>query len=836
MSSSIFSLLVGINLSWAQEPTEPTEASGLMAKEEKADMQIVYTGNRRGLASEKYPFASLRHLKSALGNSAAKLKNIQRVHGGLAQKDWVVLTDDTKVQTILDFLAGGEVKCGEAKSILVFENALDTIFLESQKTPDYLEALSANFTSTHSSMQICTNAAGGKVNLYGPAIKGPEITWNQGAFEFRQALDLQVDNQGVEQELLIVGRPRQESSRTFTEIFRLQKESPHALYVDAGNFLDGASSVKDNSLSLHRPLGLEILKRLKPAALVPGKSELLMGAGSFFAEIKERDLPYIATNWTTEKEASWTFPRSVVRTAKGPNGPIIIAFVGALDPQLQHELPMLAEEGIKIADPLESIQAEVDRLGALPEPPAVVMLLTTGSAEMLELFRRKLRGVHLMAGDSSFATLRVEERSVSFRNLGKQTKGSPLTVSMDGIASVDLYLDESQSQLQAIKTHPWLVYENLPLDAKITTGITKTRVQSYPHLDKELIRPNGEGFDERFSQDQWDQIVCETLRRETQADSVLLQSLPPITSVPGSLSELKVVEQLAIMDRVELHKVPGDKLPKLLDQSYGNVEISCGALPGIKFPKARGRFLEADRMYRVVTTDLSRKNTFLDLSLNTNRSIRMLDQPSWKELTNESGNPLTLRYAVLKGLRELRDEKGVENLATHLLTEAPTSIPSIWLMRIRQLSLATENFQGTENDSFAAVPETMANTPSSATLGSAADVSLDYSSSNLRSDLRFRSSFSKLLTEEEEQEVTDDLILSTYWAVPAVLFPKDSPFRLMPYTELLYDSEFTPTEQEDGTLNPKQTDLSLTMGLASMGKKQDGQTRARFTAQRSQQI
>lgn len=37
----------------------------------------------------------------------------------------------------------------------------------------------------------------------------------------------------------------------------------------------------------------------------------------------------------------------------------------------------------------------------------------------------------------------------------------------------------------------------------------------------------------------------------------------------------------------------------------------------------------------------------------------------------------------------------------------------------------------------------------------------------------------------------------------------------MPYTELLFDSEFTPIENEDGTVNSRQSDLSLTLGVSA---------------------
>jgi hypothetical protein len=38
----------------------------------------------------------------------------------------------------------------------------------------------------------------------------------------------------------------------------------------------------------------------------------------------------------------------------------------------------------------------------------------------------------------------------------------------------------------------------------------------------------------------------------------------------------------------------------------------------------------------------------------------------------------------------------------------------------------------------------------------------------------------------------------------------------MPFTELAYDSDYTPVELEDGTLSTHQSDLSLTLGMAAL--------------------
>jgi hypothetical protein len=130
------------------------------------------------------------------------------------------------------------------------------------------------------------------------------------------------------------------------------------------------------------------------------------------------------------------------------------------------------------------------------------------------------------------------------------------------------------------------------------------------------------------------------------------------------------------------------------------------------------------------------------------------------------------------------------------------------------LSFALERFQGAEDQRYAAFPETLATSPSSTTIDTTADLALDYSSRSLFWDLRWVSMYSQLTTAGDQQEPADDLRLSTSGSLPGASVPVGS-LAFMPYTELLFDSEFTAVENEDGTFNPLQRDTSLTLGLAT---------------------
>ena len=115
---------------------------------------------------------------------------------------------------------------------------------------------------------------------------------------------------------------------------------PGTLFVDAGSFVDGNSSVRNDALSLHRPIGFNMLQRLKPAALVPGSTELAGGPTQFLAEARNSNLPYVATNWATKRE-DLVIPGVLEKTVETEKGLLTIAFLGVIDPSLQNNIHFL---------------------------------------------------------------------------------------------------------------------------------------------------------------------------------------------------------------------------------------------------------------------------------------------------------------------------------------------------------------------------------------------------------------------------------------------------------------------------------------------------------------
>ena len=143
----------------------------------------------------------------------------------------------------------------------------------------------------------------------------------------------------------------------------------------------------------------------------------------------------------------------------------------------------------------------------------------------------------------------------------------------------------------------------------------------------------------------------------------------------------------------------------------------------------------------------------------------------------------------------------------------------LWL-KFNDVGLTTDSFESPQVEELGSVPETMINNPSSASLGTMVDISLDYIAPKSKSTFRAQSQYAALYAtvdgEEDlqKQETGDDLRLTGTWSYTAADWSVGN-LSVMPFGEALMDSEWTPIEMEDGTMATKQSDFSLSSGLST---------------------
>lgn len=804
-------------------PASQPAASAPPPRPPRESVRIVYTGDLGGIGSARTSFSVVRRLEDAAHSTGTEWSTGTLEHGFLTREGHLLRADGS-IQAVLDFARGGAVRCTGSDTDWVLTQTSARVLFPEQPDRRLARMLEATLSPAQAwSRQSCTNAAGATATLWSPPGAAPPSSFSPEGWEFRRALH---NDQGV----FIVGRPLDEASRRVHRIAALQglRGGTPSLFVDAGNFVDGASSILQGELSLHRSLGFQILQRLGPSVLAPGETELVAGARTFIDNVRalETDderapdgdlaLPYIATNWELAEGADpeLELPDAKVVTVETDSGPLRIGFVAILSPTLTHRAPKLGRDGVLITDPVEAVQPVVDRLYDEGVGVDLVVGLTTAEGTLLARLRRELRGIDVLIGDPTFATLRVSRREAELRDLPPDLKGAPLTTPMDGLATLDIVFEGQPRRASRVGIASVHLTEDSPRDMEVGRQVMKTRMTAYPALDRPLLGAPATGV---WTTDAWEDLVCKAVLQQVDGDVALLRKLPPPPSYPGPASALAVVDSLALLDTLEVHRIPGSNMQRLADRSTA-VPVVCGLTPGARLYSVGGRYLDVDRSYRIVTTSATVSGTVTGEILAGLRSSYPLDKPGVKPILEEDGTPLSLNAAALARMESLATDGVVQDTETIIRDEAPAEMRPLWLLRMRQISLSTTSFEGVEDDTtFAAVPETLLTSPSSFTFGTTGDLALEYTSARLWTDLRFRTSYTELrVGEEEPEETADDWILSTSWALPGAALPPAAKLQFMPFTELAYDSDYTPVELEDGTLSTHQSDLSLTLGMAAL--------------------
>ena len=753
---------------------------------------ILYTGNTNGGSHAWFLYPTVEGLKEHWSD-----ENVQsRMDSAtLYTQDWILLGQQN-LESLLYFTRhADEFQCSNSRPISGWKNHLEWgILLQGEWSSVPLHEL--HHSPLPLNAFVCKTSKH-RVELVTTTEESPlDFDWEGRTFEYVPTVHL---HQGAIS-LSVSSMPIQDMSRVVRRI-----QESQSVYLDAGNFVSGLSTSSENHLSLHRSRDFQLLETLNPLVLGIGASELIGGIDHFQNEIQDTDLPYINSNLLKEDVHIFT-PYSIESLGVSDTEKIDVLFLSVVDPVIKKTV--LAGESVEVMDPVQSIQNVLEMVKKNDEHYDLTVVLTTADGTVLRDIRERGPSLDLLIGDASLATFKVKERT--FRLNLEQTyyNSAPITLPTDGLQQIQLQVENKQLSELHHKTIE--ILESDSVTPELTKAVFDVRTPLYMTQNTPLVAMGKRDWNETLSLTEWEQSVCHLVVKEGKTDTVLL----PHLSTPkhyGDMTIKQVGDTLKGRDVVKVFWLQGSQYASFLKKIHGVDLVSCGVSPTLGTPKPRGVTVDKHLLYSIVTTEsaIQRYNLEPLLKGQVNRKV---EHPI---------DGLNLREFVLDSLQSQNEASG-DLLAIESLLQSPELMPTHQvLFKINDVSFTTENFSSPQQEALSEVPESMINNPSSSTIGGSMDVSLEYIRPNWNGVYRSQNTFSSLtLTamdeegEDDTQEAADDMRQSFTMTYTKPNW-QTGPLGWKPFGEVLYDSEWTPLELEDGSLSSRQSDLSFTGGLSA---------------------
>ena len=250
------------------------------------DISYVYTANRKGMSSTSYPFPTLWQLKEL---KEVDIKVPDGQSQSLSQGSFIVFNKQNDLNHLLTFFENTKITCQTKTPQIGLTTFAEDILFEKPIPTHIKEQFKLSYASPEQFLHsTCQNTDGESVEVvHREPIK--ELNWTLEDFEFHTYVNIELMYEETSYKLRIFGRPIQGIARSVHSIEKLQKEG--YFYFDAGSFVDGASSLPNQTLSLHREWQFDLLERLNPIVLGLGTTELINGFDSFTKEIEGKKLP-----------------------------------------------------------------------------------------------------------------------------------------------------------------------------------------------------------------------------------------------------------------------------------------------------------------------------------------------------------------------------------------------------------------------------------------------------------------------------------------------------------------------------------------------------------------
>jgi hypothetical protein len=653
-------------------------------------------------------------------------------------------------------------------------------------------------------------------------------------------LRFKVEGQNTPASLLMLGKPAGEGARRVQLMRELR--GPEQLLVDGGNILEGLSSVATGQLSRQRENSLQAIQNLGYDAIAVGKNELRGGLAQLQQEQQQWGLPLLSANLLQAGKPLFK-PWKLMRL--GQKSLLLIGLTDGEDVQSLQEQGILPSD-LSLEQPSKAVaDALTDAYLQLGRNPDVVVVLTNIDGDGLRELEY-LQDVQLVLGNSTGPLRPVSETVERIRN----SEARPLIGNTNPYA---VNFVELQLQGDRLRIHNQIlpIEFDIDPDPELLYAIQRVRQESYrdaldilipdvrdvvlnnPALRSTFLASESTreavrnlGATGRLSDEEVLALYPPYMTAEFLATlelNLMLEQLGSEVAViqrsramnarlPGDLPRLIVYEMFKVDDTLLQYQLTGAQLRNLykiqtLPLVFGGLSSDGG--------KVRNRPIGDKEYYRVI----------LPSSVAGRHEVRgILKSAPVRELlqTQSQGPPqrLFLRDLVLQALEQLRTRPDYANALAQLMTPQWQTRQPLWSLKLEGLQLNVSGYNAYNNSAYNEVRETRVTSPNSFTFGGRTKViaSFDTEAIALNNSVLARYEGLSVVESNGQNKFTenqDDLVLAS--ELQLSLFELSLPqktLQLTPYLEGIYDTEFTPTTQPDGTLNPRQSEVRGVLGLS----------------------
>ena len=612
---------------------------------------------------------------------------------------------------------------------------------------------------------------------------------------------------------------------------RLALENPdHTIRVDLGH--------QDGDMGLSRMQRAWVdylaLSEMNYRFLLPYEFEFELGPDSLRKVLTSfPKLTLLASN-VSMADTAMVKRRAVVEIGK-----FKIGLIGLVNVNLRDELTRSVLSALTFESPVEAAKREIAKLEQM-KVSAIVVLSNMDPADNA-ILAQAVKGIDAIIADMPSRTApEAIKVSVELPDRPFARPGTPAMVARaaaDGVTvgKLDLKLkmreEVSNTYVAGLSHQLYPVNDLIVPDSALVRKVRgHVSVVQQPRGDLLLPaftdiaakHPDLANYDAvtrlgRVSKSMWESFIARRVRVQGNSEVSVIRRLVDFPPLQGKLRRQELMPWVWFDDAIILLDMPGSDLMALLASDSRNELATSGI--DLATGKVLGHDIDMGAYYRVATTDVLFEGGRARFFSKARRVRRMfkVDEPFGALISADDGKHIGLREFILGELQRVKDQNDAESqidAIAGLIKPDPRHVNLFSFYFDRPTIWASLN-QVSGNQGYNQVPESRVVAKNAFVAGTNGRFAVSRLKQNYATDLGFSFAYAVQKVFEngtsERVESTDD------YKIDLTLRPAPRPAgdtRFQPFLRGLFDSEFTPTINENtGFANPKQLSLRAVAGM-----------------------